>query len=336
MFVVFAVRSAFIAVWFVLLVVVLCLEWHLVYPWQGSVADHGPFCERDRASHLLRERSNALSDFAFLALGFALLCTAVEDTLRVGVGSGSPVSSSPLALRPHSQPANLIRRYPSLTALYGVANCVHACGTWLNHSCRCHVGHRLDLCGMWLVSFFCALHSVCRLLSLLMPSFCQTGGDGGGGEVKNVLPTFFYPVYLMAGWVFWLLSDVWYAHGSYDAIEPRIVIANIALVAVAETAYLVLTLQHNSRHRAAHAAGISSDRYSGRYDVLAVGALAIGVGALLGRLDATGVLCWPDSWLQFHALWHVLAAVCLGCLYLYYRWEEIPHAIDVAAVRKER
>ena len=345
MFIVLALRSVVVVVWLSLLVVVLLLDSHLVDPWHGSSVDVGPFCERARPFRLLGERSNALSDFAFLALGFALLCTAIEDALRVGSGAPNGRATSSLALRPHPQPANLIRRYPSLTALYGAANVIHACGTFFNHSCRCHFGHRLDLAGMWLVSFWCSLHSLCRLLSLLMPDFCQTGSSGA--DVKDVLPTFFYPLYLMAGWAFWLMSDVWYVDGSYDGREPLLVVANIAIVAVAEAAYLLLTHTHNTR-AARSAPGSSSsqhpsspphpcssaERYVGRYDVLAVGCASIGLGAVLGRLDATGAVCWPDSWLQLHAVWHVLAGACLGCLYLYYRWEEVPQ-LSVAA-RKER
>ena len=329
MIVQWAVRAFFVVLWLTLLVAVLYLDGTWVDPWLGCSSDVGPFCERSRPSRLLRERSNALSDFSFLALGLALTCTAIEDSIAAKhhTHSGATSSGSTLSLQPSSAPSNVILRYPSLTLMYGLANVVHACGTWLNHSSRCHLGHRLDLCGMWLVSFFCSLTSVCRVLTVLLPAFCQSSGGGAGG-VKDVLPTFFYPVYLMAAWLFWLLSDVWYAAGSYDGIEPRLVIANIAIVAVAELAYLLLTLRHN-RHTASR-----QERYSGRYDVLAVGAASIALGAVLGRLDATGALCWPDSWLQFHAVWHVLACACLACLYLFYRWEHTPD-ISVAA-RKER
>ena len=324
-----AVRGFFVVVWLALLGVVLYLDGSLVDPWRGCASDVGPFCERERPSSFLRERSNALSDFSFLALGFALSATAVEDWLwQSSAAAASVASASGLSLRPHSQPANVIRRHPSLTLLYGLANILHAAGTWMNHASRCHLGHRLDLTGMWLVSFFCSLTSVCRLVSLLLPSFCQT--SGAAAEGKDVLPTFFYPLYLLAGWLFWLLSDVWYAEGSYDAIEPRLVIANIAIVALAELAYLVLSVQHNRRTHSSQAA----ERYSGRYDVLAVGAVSIAVGAVLGRLDATGALCWPDSAMQFHAVWHVLACACLGCLYLFYRLEHTPE--HSTAARKER
>lgn len=38
-------------------------------------------------------------------------------------------------------------------------------------------------------------------------------------------------------------------------------------------------------------------------------------------VDITGVICWPDSWLQAHAAWHLLTAASAGFVYLYYRSE---------------
>jgi uncharacterized membrane protein SirB2 len=38
-------------------------------------------------------------------------------------------------------------------------------------------------------------------------------------------------------------------------------------------------------------------------------------------LDITKLLCDPNSWIQGHALWHLLGAVAAGWLYLYYRSE---------------
>jgi hypothetical protein len=40
-------------------------------------------------------------------------------------------------------------------------------------------------------------------------------------------------------------------------------------------------------------------------------------------LDLAKILCTPNSWLQGHALWHLLGAIAAGFLYLYYRSELI-------------
>jgi hypothetical protein len=41
-------------------------------------------------------------------------------------------------------------------------------------------------------------------------------------------------------------------------------------------------------------------------------------------LDNTGAWCLPTSWLQGHAIWHLLCALAAGLIYLYYRSESTP------------
>jgi hypothetical protein len=45
------------------------------------------------------------------------------------------------------------------------------------------------------------------------------------------------------------------------------------------------------------------------------------VAFTIWTLDITKILCNPNSWLQGHALWHILGALAAGFLYLYYRSE---------------
>ncbi len=47
------------------------------------------------------------------------------------------------------------------------------------------------------------------------------------------------------------------------------------------------------------------------------------VAFIIWVLDITKILCNPNSWLQGHALWHILGAVAAGLLYLYYRSENV-------------
>ena len=110
--------------------------------------DPGPWCERDRASELLRERANASTDFSFLAVGLFMIKCAVDDWQR--------------QRQPSSRGArlNLLRAQPLLSLLNGVCNIGHAMGTFFNHSCRCHPGHVMDVAGMysvilWLAVFLC-------------------------------------------------------------------------------------------------------------------------------------------------------------------------------------
>jgi hypothetical protein len=49
--------------------------------------------------------------------------------------------------------------------------------------------------------------------------------------------------------------------------------------------------------------------------------VALAAAFLIWILDLTKVLCAPQSWLQGHAVWHLLCAAATGLGYLYYRSE---------------
>jgi hypothetical protein len=49
--------------------------------------------------------------------------------------------------------------------------------------------------------------------------------------------------------------------------------------------------------------------------------VALVVGTACRQIDVAGRFTGPDAWLQGHALWHLLTAASLGCMYLYYRSE---------------
>lgn len=50
------------------------------------------------------------------------------------------------------------------------------------------------------------------------------------------------------------------------------------------------------------------------------GLVCFALGGVLWVIDQA-LPCYPDSWLQWHALWHVLAAVAAGLMFAYYRSE---------------
>lgn len=57
----------------------------------------------------------------------------------------------------------------------------------------------------------------------------------------------------------------------------------------------------------------------GRYIRAAL--LLLVIAFIIWVLDITKLLCSPESWLQGHAVWHVMGALAAGLLYMYYRSE---------------
>jgi hypothetical protein len=56
--------------------------------------------------------------------------------------------------------------------------------------------------------------------------------------------------------------------------------------------------------------------------VYRVGLALLGAAGLASLADVTRAACDPESWLQGHALWHVLSALALAALFRFY--ERLP------------
>lgn len=54
------------------------------------------------------------------------------------------------------------------------------------------------------------------------------------------------------------------------------------------------------------------------YRIYLLGLALLGTAALASLVDVTRIACDPESWLQGHAVWHVLSALSLGALFRFY------------------
>jgi hypothetical protein len=262
------VRSLFVLLFAFLLIGIVVLDWYLTdtSPWlhfesstkelMGGV----PFCEHDRSSNLLRERANSLSDFSFLAVGFYMLVRSIEFQKK-------------------SRAKNTI-----LSTINGLANCGHAVGSWLNHACRCQLGHRLDLTGMWLITSFIALYSLTRRASI------KTGA--------------FAFIFLIITYILWVASDVYYPE-SYENRE-KILIVGLCVIFFLSESVQMKSLPITKK----------------QMKLLGLSVVALAVGTVCGHLDARKVVCWPQSWFQLHAVWHICAACSVLAIYEYFRCEK--------------
>jgi hypothetical protein len=171
-----------------------------------------------------------------------------------------------------------------LSMINGLANCGHAVGSWLNHACRCQFGHRLDLTGMWLIISFIALYSLTRR---------QT--------IKTTIFTF---IFLIITYLLWVVSDVYYPE-SYDNREKTLTVALIVIFFLSELVQMKWRPITKKQMK-----------------LLALGATTLAVGTVCGHLDASKIVCWPHSWFQLHAIWHVCAACTVFAIYEYFRCEK--------------
>jgi hypothetical protein len=262
------IRTFFVLLFVILLISVVVLDYYLTgtTPWShfesstkqriGGV----PFCEHDRSTSLLRERANSISDFSFVAVGFYMLVRSIE-------------------CQKQSRAKNTI-----LSTINGLANCAHAMGSWLNHACRCQLGHRLDLTGMWLIVAFISLYSLTRHT-----------------YIRTFIFTF---IFLIIAYLLWVVSDVYYPE-SYENREKILTTALIIIFFLSECVQMKSRLITRTQIK-----------------LLGLGTITLAVGVLCGHLDASKIVCWPHSWFQLHAIWHVCAACSVLAMYEYFRCDK--------------
>eukprot|EP00696_Hemimastix_kukwesjijk_P015973 gnl/Hemi2/4266_TR1487_c0_g1_i1.p1 gnl/Hemi2/4266_TR1487_c0_g1~~gnl/Hemi2/4266_TR1487_c0_g1_i1.p1 ORF type:complete len:315 (+),score=60.97 gnl/Hemi2/4266_TR1487_c0_g1_i1:52-945(+) len=242
-------------------------------PWKSWEYDPGPWCELERTDQLVREPSNSWSDFGFLAVTLHILYCTIVDFLappKNGVG------------------ANLLLSHPSLSLLNFLGNITHFVGTLWNHSCRCHVGHVVDVAGMYSIVWFVCLYSGYRLFPR---------------RKASLLTHAFVVTLYVAGFVFLgVLSDPWYRDAWCEAREKTVMSTMIFFTCV----FNALHYFWNMRTR----------RVEGNvlFPLLTVALMILGF--TWHCLDRFKVVCWPTFFLQGHAIWHLTTA---GGLYLMYR-----------------
>jgi len=260
--------------------------------------DPGPWCEQERTADFLREPSNALSDFAFFAVGLYMIHYSFLDYDHSLVRTELGFQTTKAAGRGGSHStasSNLLVEYPLISFLWGVVNVFHFVGTFSNHASRTHVGHVLDVIGMCAVAWFQTIYLIVRVLDLQHSVRKNLSQYVLGSGV----------VFVLGMVVIVCFSDLHYAHSSCEGREVMmlgsLIIVSLAFLA----AYAVRTkptISHND-------------------NAVYLSAALMLVGVVCHRADMGKVVCFPTSIFQLHAVWHLLTAGSLVCTYTYLRSE---------------
>eukprot|EP00300_Choanocystis_sp_HF-7_P025074 c26738_g1_i1.p1 GENE.c26738_g1_i1~~c26738_g1_i1.p1 ORF type:complete len:283 (+),score=31.81 c26738_g1_i1:34-882(+) len=252
-------------------------------PWQSWTPDPGPWCERPRTGNFLQEPANSYSDFAFLAVGLNMVRYGLRDYLH---------------RKKHSERwSHQIQAQPWVSWGFGVANVVHFVGTFTNHACRCHFGHRLDAFGMYSVVWVMLAYELCVLLRLSI------------NAPATQSPFLFVAVFGIGETFLWSHADVFYGR----QCELRELCTMVMLIGT----FFACALGHlRLISRLDRSPQVS---YEMPHLQKAVACLAVGFVA--HSLDKANILCWPDSPLQGHAIWHIATALALHFAYRFMRSE---------------
>jgi len=189
-----------------------------------------------------------------------------------------------VSLQPQNgRPSNPMQRQTTYATTYGVALIVIGVGSGFYHASFTVIGGLFDQSGMYLLATFILLYNWSR--------------------VSPIRPRRFVVLYTAANALLF---------------NTQVVKTQVGLPYAGRYVFAALILAGLLVERRARRAGRL--RADSRYLRLAL--LSFGVAFVIWTLDTTRVLCAPGSWLQGHALWHLLGAAAAWLLYLYYRSEQ--------------
>ena len=184
--------------------------------------------------------------------------------------------------------AGYLIRTPAMSTLFGLACCYLGFGSGLFHASLSRLGQQLDVAAMYSPLVVAIAINVGRWIPRL-----NTGGGHAG------VPTWPILAGLALVTCFLLYEYKW-------SMRSSVVLPTLILIVAA---FAVLDrLQHRSR--------------------LSVPLMILSLAALVAAricwvMDVGGKLSGPDTWLQGHAVWHLLTALSLATIYLYYRTEAL-------------
>ena len=184
-------------------------------------------------------------------------------------------------LREQKRDAYLVRT-PALSLAFGAACCCLGIGSGLFHASLTRLGQQLDVASMYPPLMTMIAVGMGRWIPALRLR-------------SRTLPT--WPVLLV---LVALASGLLY-YFKWSMSSPTVLYSLVGSVAT-------LTLL---------ARFCSSRKLDGRW--LAASSAALIVAVFCRQLDIAGRFSGPDAWAQGHALWHILTALSLGCVYAFYR-----------------
>ena len=245
-------------------------------PWENYTRDSGPWCERHYDYGLVKEKSNAYSDYVFVLSGVYFLA-------RTKYG------------RKERDSENLLKLMPNLGYFYAMVNLFHAIGTFVNHSCRCSIGHQLDLIGMYSITNFWVPYYLIRY------SYYKRNNVYLSHNKMNIIMSLYKRYYF----IFFGLTIIVFPFTSLPYSHPYSEVSEFIILFTSCCSCLILDL---ATHNLCKKKQITL-YYMAKGKCLHLGIMVVLFGLIMHKMDTSGVLCNPTHTVQLHAVWHIAASI---------------------------
>ena len=189
---------------------------------------------------------------------------------------------------------NYLIRTPPMSILFGVACCYLGLGSGLFHASLTRWGQQLDVGSMYAPLLSCIAINLGRYAPEHLPTNAL--------RAKHSFPT--WPILALG--VIAISYLLYYYKWSMSA--NQVLPLHILLVSLFAIADLL-------PQRVRLGTGAMQFRW------VLLGLCSLVAAVVCRELDVAGKFSGPDAWYQGHAIWHLLTALSLGCMYWYYRTE---------------
>jgi hypothetical protein len=241
---------------------------------------------------------------------------AVHAAMALEEGPSNSSISVRSPFRELKQVPNPLFRYPHITMVNGIFNILHGLGSFWNHACECGAGGRADVSGMLSVTVFPLFYTPVQLL--LISDGKQSNASSCTKPCFDGLVSMIPPI---GQTLFFVL--VWFD------VAPSTLTFTIVMactVGILPLVFAYLYCWRNKGKIMKATAGRPQQQHRLRLWLYPLGLACFGFGYWAWELDVDKVWCFQEGVLkvlQGHAVWHLLTAVALICVYWLYRSEEL-------------
>mmetsp|Transcript_995 Transcript_995/g.1579 ORF Transcript_995/g.1579 Transcript_995/m.1579 type:complete len:404 (+) Transcript_995:158-1369(+) len=304
------------------------------------------WCEAVNAdvNRFIMEPSNARSDYFFILIGAWMIVYGIRDFKRLNLTEINPPvteivmtydivpahlddiiatnthnaehdtevgldrSSTQAVTFTNDDIKNPLLQYPQLSIGNGIFNIMHGLGSFFYHSCECNTwfASEADGAGMLAVVSFPMFYTISQLFI--------TSTSRSDLVKNNVLAT----IPLLGQGILWLMAIL----NKVDAnpVFQKIFYVDAALIPLV---WLYFKFWNNRRSTRKH-------KLLAWLPIISLALFAVGYGAWI--LDKKKIWCFRGpkyiTWMRGHALWHLLSAGSLFCMYMYFRTESITISVQ--------
>ena len=254
--------------------------------WRQKEPILSPFCERKHIDEYLIEDANALSNLGFVILGEFVCSIYLYDIFH------APKKESILENNEH----NIIIQFPIWTLIHGLTMMYLGIASYLFHGSLTFTTHALDVASIYapfLYIVFLVIMNYVYFLGIQHMKWIKKDSKRNLNIINYIL------VFMLL--ILNIICIIIRNHlSSYEVVATFIIILFLIILVLTIVWFIICWNHLKDRKRC--------------IKLLILGVLLLMGGFGIRELDA--IICFPDSFFQIHALFHVL--ISIGLLVVYF------------------